>query len=168
MLSFISKSLFHVRRNNFISNDRCHSYYNDTSIFLHQQLAYSYYIDDYSCSKEYCYLHSLYGKRFVNRLKLINLSTQFHEEDPHFYILGYGHFIGILCLYLYEIIVLWNPTTDQSHTIPPNFIEFVVDYEYSLVRLNGFGYDHVRDEMTIRLLGRISIFIWDPYGIFKA
>ncbi|KAK2380238.1 hypothetical protein QL285_067953 [Trifolium repens] len=161
-LLFQNPNFMSIYRNNFISNDRCHSYYNDTSVFLHQE----HYSHSHN-NKMYSSLHSLSGKRFENREKLINLPTPFHEEDPRFYILGCGHAIGILCLYLKNTIVLWNPTTYESHVVPPSSIETPNHlYARFLVCLNGFGYDHVRDDYKIiRYIDFHPVPLWEIYSL---
>ncbi|GAU38946.1 hypothetical protein TSUD_363850 [Trifolium subterraneum] len=120
-------------RNNFISIP--HSYYNDTSILLHQIV--------YNDAKTQVYfsLHSLFGERFENRLKL-DFPNPFQQEDPGFNILRSGSITGILCLFQHNEVVLWNPTTDEFKVIPPSSAESVPPHWDATTLFYGFGYDH--------------------------
>jgi molecular chaperone HtpG len=163
-LLFQNPNFMNVYRNNFISNDRCHSYYNDTSLFLNMELhSYDY---ETNYSKSYCTLHSLSGKRYENIHKINNLPTPFLEGDSYFEIFGCGHFIGILCFLpasCHDDVVLWNPTTDQSHVIPPTSMEVS---ERGLDRLVGFGYDDVRDDYNIiKYIGFDPVPLWKIYSL---
>ncbi|GAU28750.1 hypothetical protein TSUD_372590 [Trifolium subterraneum] len=127
-------------RNNFISIP--HSYYNDTSILLHEVV--------YNDAKTQVYfsLHSLFGERFENRLKL-DFPNPFQQEDPGFNILRSGSITGILCLFQHNELVLWNPTTDEFKVIPPSSAESVPPHWDVNMLLHGFGYDHVSDDYKI-------------------
>jgi molecular chaperone HtpG len=127
-------------RNNCISIP--HSYYNDTSLLLHQVVYNNH--DNIPVFS----LHSLFGERFENRFKL-DFPNPFQQENPSFYILGSGSITGILCLYQRNKVVLWNPTTDEFKVIPPSSAESVATYWSAIAQLHGFGYDHVTDDYKI-------------------
>lgn len=61
-----------------------------------------------------------------------------------------GSIIGILCIYLSNEIVLWNPTTDEFKVIPHSIVvDFVPPYRDNLKHLHGFGYDSVNNDYKI-------------------
>lgn len=127
-------------RTNFISIP--HSYYNDTTLLLHQTV----YSHDHT--QVYLSLHSLSGERFENRVKL-DFPNPFQEDDPEFNVLDSGGNTGILCLQQHSKIVLWNPTTNEFKVIPPSSAESVPPYQDVSFGIYGSGYDHVHDDYKI-------------------
>ncbi|XP_024632893.1 F-box/kelch-repeat protein At3g23880-like [Medicago truncatula] len=127
-------------RDNFISIS--HSYYDDTSLILHQVV--------YNSGWTVSFLHLLSSQSFENRLKL-DLPTPLQQEDAIFYIRGSSTNNGTLCLSNADdsTLVLWNPTTDEIVVIPPSPMESVSPYWSTLISFHGFGYDHVRDDYKI-------------------
>ncbi|XP_058733435.1 putative F-box protein At1g32420 [Vicia villosa] len=126
--------------NNLISVP--HSYYNDTSLLLHQ-IVYN---------REHNYvsfsLHILSGERFENKVKL-DFQNLFQQEDPSFSVLVSGSVNGILCLYDRDTVVLWNPTTKEFKVIPPSPAESLPPYEAIIKYIHGFGYDPFSDDYKI-------------------
>ncbi|XP_045815047.1 F-box/kelch-repeat protein At3g06240-like [Trifolium pratense] len=128
-------------RNNLISIP--HSYYNDTSLLLNQVMYH-----DHNNSQVYSSMHSLFGEKYENRLKL-EFPNPFQEEDPFFNILCCGSITGILCLFQHHKVVLWNPTTHEFKVIPPSSAESIPPPWDPSPLLYGFGYDHVSDDYKI-------------------
>ncbi|CAJ2673934.1 unnamed protein product [Trifolium pratense] len=128
-------------RNNFISIP--HSYYNDTSLLLNQVMY------NHNNSQVYSSMHSLFGEKYENRLKL-EFPNPFQQEDPFFNILCCGSITGILCLSQHDKVILWNPTTDEFKVIPPSSAESSVPPHWdAFTFVYGFGYDHVSDDYKI-------------------
>ncbi|XP_058733444.1 F-box/kelch-repeat protein At3g06240-like [Vicia villosa] len=127
-------------RNNFISIS--HSYYNDTSLLLHQIVC------NHNRTYISFYLHSLSGERLENKVKL-DLPNPFQQEELGFYVLVSGSINGILCLYDRDTIVMWNPTTGEFKVIPPSRVESLPPYQGIIKYLHGFGYDPFSDDYKI-------------------
>ncbi|CAI8616382.1 unnamed protein product [Vicia faba] len=105
--------MFHT---NFISIS--HSYYNNTSLVLNK------YVYDHN-NRVWISLYLLSSERFENRFKL-DYPNPFKNEVPQFHILNSSSITGILCLYLSNEILLWNPTTDEFKVIPHSSVVDVV------------------------------------------
>lgn len=137
-------------RNNFTSTP--HSYYNDTSIILHQIV--------WNHDRTYVSftLDSLSGERFENKVKL-DFPNPFQQEDPGFCVLVSGSINGILCLYdSDDAIVLWNPATEEFKVIPPSPVESLPPYQDIIKFIHGFGYDPFSDDYKIiRNVGFVPI-----------
>ena len=135
---FENPSFISLFRNIFLYNN--HSYYEHTSLFLHQVVT-----DDRSV------LYSLSGERFENGIKL-DWPNPFQEMEPKFFISGSGSINGILCLINYSQpntrVVLWNPTTQEFKVIPISPFEFVPHMDVDILR-HGFGCDCVTDDYKI-------------------
>jgi len=135
---FENPSFISLFRNIFLSNN--HSYYEHTSLFLHQVVT-----DDRSV------LYSLSGERFENGIKL-DWPNPFQEMEPKFVISGSGSINGILCLINYSQpntrVVLWNPTTQEFKVIPTSPFEFVPHMDVDILR-HGFDCDCVTDDYKI-------------------
>jgi len=116
-------NLFHI---NFLSNQ--HSYYDDTSILLC--------LIDKSNNKSS--LFSVYGK------EELNWSNKLIEN-----ILGSSSINGIICLYLNNIVYLWNPSTTEFKVIPPSPVEYAPDNVHIMFKYQGFGYDCSRDDYKV-------------------
>jgi molecular chaperone HtpG len=147
-------------RNHFLTKE--HSYYQDTSVLLHQ-IFYPWDGDYWDKTFE---LSSLSGERFKNRVKLDWPSVKFEpaylidprvktEYDSGFDLLGYGSVHGILCLscVLKVNIILWNPTIKEFKLIPPR-------RNSSYVYLKSFGYDCVKDDYKVTCLGKMQCEIY--------
>ncbi|CAI8583389.1 unnamed protein product [Vicia faba] len=119
-------------RSDFISNHQ--SLYNDTSLLLQVT------------GREF---HILSDDNELENT--VNLPNPFQQEDLFFNILGSGSITGILCLHRYEggPIVFWNPSVQEFKVIPPSPGESVPRYQLFLTVINGFGYDHVRDDYKL-------------------
>jgi molecular chaperone HtpG len=102
-------------RNYFLTKD--HSYYDDTSLLLHQTLNYF--------DKEY-ELYVVSGERFGNRVKL-DWPNLFSRYNFGFNILGSGSVREIFCLLqtLQGTIILWNPYTKEVKVIPKSPLDCV-------------------------------------------
>jgi len=126
-------NLFHI---NFLSNQ--HSYYDDTSLLLR--------LTDKSNYKSS--LFSVCGKRFQNKEEL-NWRNQLIENNRVRYILGSSSINGIICLYLDNIVYLWNPSTTEFKVIPPSPVEYAPDNVHIMFHYQGFGYDCSRDDYKV-------------------
>jgi len=138
-LLFENRYFITMFRDNFISIS--HSYYDDTSLILHQVV--------YKGRCNMFYLHLLSSQSFENRLKL-DLPTPLQTEHPVVYILGSSTINGTLCLSKGDkTFVLWNPTTDEVNVIPPSHFESASPHWSTFISFHGFGYDRVRDDYRI-------------------
>ncbi|XP_024628171.1 putative F-box protein At3g16210 [Medicago truncatula] len=120
-----------------------HSYYNDTSLLLH---------DEYM-------LYSLFGERFENRVKLDWPNPYGEQFDFNIYgcasvngilcIEDAGRIEGIHCIEELGRVVLWNPTTGEFKVTPPSPSAFESPCWDPMIDLHGFGYDQVRDDYKV-------------------
>ncbi|CAI8583384.1 unnamed protein product [Vicia faba] len=119
-------------RSHFISNHQ--SLYNDTSLLLQVT------------GREF---HILSDDNELENT--VNLPNPFQQEDLFFNILGSGSITGILCLHRHQggPIVFWNPSVQEFKVIPPSPGESVPRYQLFLTVINGFGYNHVRDDYKL-------------------
>ncbi|AES98726.2 F-box protein interaction domain protein [Medicago truncatula] len=140
-------------RTNFISIP--HSYYDDTTLILQEIVE----------TPLKCYIHSLSGERFENRLKF-HMPNPFQVEDPLLYILESGSTNGTLCLYGGpDELVLWNPSTDELNVVPSSSMVSMPPYRDPYTTLHGFGYDHVRDDYKI--IRCIHFFLLEGEDLFR-
>ncbi|AES98943.1 putative F-box associated interaction domain-containing protein [Medicago truncatula] len=116
-----------------------HSYYDDTTLILQEIVE----------TPLKCYIHSLSGERFENRLKF-HMPNPFQVENPLLYILESGSANGTLCLCEPpDELVLWNPSTDELNVVTSSSMVSMPPYRDPYPALHGFGYDHVRDDYKI-------------------
>ncbi|XP_058768087.1 putative F-box protein At3g24700 [Vicia villosa] len=145
-LVFENPNFLSIFSNNFISHQ--HSYYDDTPLLLLQMITD---LDTGGLDTRYNSLYSLCGESFINKIKL-EWPNPFYEEDLFYYILEYCSIDGTLCLCNHRDslfrIVLWNPTTKKLNVIPRSPNEFV-PCEWSFIKIQGFGYDYIRDDYKI-------------------
>ncbi|WJX26031.1 hypothetical protein P8452_15010 [Trifolium repens] len=133
---------------NLFSNSHRGSYYDGSSLFLRVFKHNKYDI------------YSLSGKRFENKVKLNCLNPLANDFNFQFY--SFGSINGIFCLYdnhYCGTIVLWNPNTQESKSIPPSPVDLVesgiTDVAKDFVSLDvlyfphGFGYDDRIDDYKV-------------------
>jgi molecular chaperone HtpG len=123
-------------RRNFISKD--HSYYNDTSLILYRVC--------YTQHNALPELHSLFGERFENKLK-IDWPNPLEYTDFH----PFGAVDGILCMESADRgrVLLWNPATHEYKVSPPS--PFAVENSCwdPFVQYHGFGYDQISHDYKV-------------------
>ncbi|GAU28336.1 hypothetical protein TSUD_256640 [Trifolium subterraneum] len=142
-LLFDNHYFMNMYRNNFLTKD--HSYYDDSTVFIHQTFCpFDGYYDDQTFE-----LYCVSGERFENRVKLdwpnvkldpIDRSKE--KYDSGFNIIGSGSVHGILCLHCasHKNVILWNPSTNQFKVIP---------HKEDIVDPREFGYDRHRDDYKV-------------------
>ncbi|RHN51878.1 putative F-box domain-containing protein [Medicago truncatula] len=100
-------------RNNFLSNLRCCSYYDGSSILLQK--------DKINFKDDF---YSLSGETFENKVKL-DFSNPYANQF-NFQIFGVGSVNGILCLHEYDAfgeMILLNLATQAFKVLPPSLVE---------------------------------------------
>ncbi|CAK8543045.1 unnamed protein product [Lathyrus sativus] len=141
-LLFENPIFMNVYRNNFISSDN--SYFDEGSCFLLQKdLPYLPYVLDVP------EFYLIFGKRFENKVKL-DWPHLFQGDNQAVHILG-PVINGVVCLYQGQTpcVLLWNPATQESKTLPSSPTESSIIYEGGTFFYHGFGYDYVRDDYKV-------------------
>ncbi|XP_058762694.1 F-box/kelch-repeat protein At3g06240-like [Vicia villosa] len=145
-----------------------------TSLLLHGKFTPSYQDGRFE-------LFSISGDRFENKVKLEwptvkydpskSLNSVFEHMFgyvPNFNILGSGSVNGILCLLsvsLVKIVVLWNPSINESKALPlpPSFVN---DNHFCHIH-RGFGYDRRTNDYKVICHGEIfdTKDVWEIYSL---
>jgi molecular chaperone HtpG len=153
-------------RYHFVTKD--HSYYDDTSLLLHQTFS----PWDSGHPKDDTFeLYSVSGSRFENKVKLDwpNIKVRpvyrgleyrglegVEKYEPGFRLLDSGSVHGTLYMVCVrdENYILWNPSTKESKLIPPSPFDSGPNWRLS-VDHRGFGYDSVRDDYKVICHGEV-------------
>ncbi|QCD79567.1 molecular chaperone HtpG [Vigna unguiculata] len=158
-LLFENSHFMNLLRNSFICNHQ--SYYDDTYLLLNLSPLYQ---NHYNSS-----LFSISGKRFENMEKLYWPSQIQEDYIEGIGILGSSSINGIMCLYVKDLVYLWNPTINEFKVIPPSPFENAPYYIYIGIKYHGFGYDCVRDDYKV--IRKVSFFVnsdddVEPHDVF--
>ncbi|RHN56418.1 putative F-box domain-containing protein [Medicago truncatula] len=146
-------------RYHFVTKD--HSYYDNTSLLLHQTFCPSYGCHPFEETFE---LYSVSGSRFENKVKLdwpnIKIAPAYLGQaryDSGFRLLDSGSVHGTLYLVCApnRNFILWNPSTKESKLIPPSPFDSGPNW-YLFVDHRGFGYDSIRDDYKVICHGKVS------------
>ncbi|XP_003614798.2 F-box/kelch-repeat protein At3g06240 [Medicago truncatula] len=159
-------------RYHFVTKD--HSYYDDTSLLLHQILTpWGLHpgCDRYPHDDTF-ELYSVSGSSFENKVKLdwpnIKLKPGYYRAgvkyERGFRLLGSGSVHGTLYMVCAHNgnFILWNPSTKESKLIPPSPFDSEPNWRFCVIH-RGFGYDSVRDDYKVICYGKVSR---NCYGVF--